>query len=123
MFFSPCLLLRALLFSIVPMSQCEQECITVGCVPSAAVAVGGMSALGGVCLWGCPPRECVCLGVSAWGVSARGEVVYPGGVYPVGVSAQGDVSQHALGRGLSAPVHAGMHNPSSPVDRILDTCL
>ena len=109
MFFSPCLLLRALLFSIVSMSQCEQECITVGCVPSAAVAVGGrgVSALGGVCLWGCPP----------------GGVVYPGGVYPAGVSAQGGVSQHALDIGVFAPVHAGMHNPSSLVDRILDTCL
>ena len=28
----------------------EQECIPVGCVPSAAVAVSGL-----VCLWGCTP--------------------------------------------------------------------
>ena len=27
----------------------EQECIRVGCVPSAAVAVGGGGSLGGVC--------------------------------------------------------------------------
>ena len=43
-----------------------QECIPVGCVPSAAVAVGGRS---------------------AWGVSARGRMsaqgcVYPGGICP-----------------------------------------
>ena len=41
----------------------KQECIPVGCVPSAAVAVGGSVCLGGVCR-----------GVSAWGVSARGGV-------------------------------------------------
>ena len=34
----------------------------------------------------------------------------------------GGVSEHALGRrGVSAPVHAGIHTPL--VDRILDTCL
>ena len=54
----------------------EQECIPVGCVPSAAVAVRwvgclpgwvsaqGVSARGGVCLGGCLPRGVclVCLG-------------------------------------------------------------
>ena len=46
------------------------------------------------------------------------------------------VSQHALGRGVypsthwagglcpgvSAPVHAGIHNPPPPVDRMTDAC-
>ena len=44
----------------------KQECIPVGCVPSAAVAVPGGVCLGGVCLIGgvCLPR-----GVSAKGVA------------------------------------------------------
>ena len=62
----------------------KQECIPVGCVPSAAVAAGrGVSqhALGrerGVCPGG------VCLGVSTQGVSA-------GGMSAQGVSAHGDL--------------------------------
>ena len=41
---------------------------------------------------------------------------------------RGGVSQHALGRGVSAwgvsaPVHAGIHTPPPSVDRILDTRL
>ena len=64
----------------------KQECIPVGCVPSAAVGIGGWE---GVCLGrrGCLPRGGVCPGdvspsmhwvrVSAWG--------------------GGGVSQHALG--------------------------
>ena len=59
----------------------KQECFPVGCIPSAAVAVG----VGGVC---------------------------PGSVCP-GVC----VSQYALGRGVSAPVHAGIH---PPVNRMTD---
>ena len=34
----------------------QQECIPVGCVPSAALAIlGGVSAQGGVCPRGCMP--------------------------------------------------------------------
>ena len=37
----------------------KQECIPVGCVPSAAVAVlGEGSAKGGVCPGGCTPSPC-----------------------------------------------------------------
>ena len=67
-----------------------QECIPVGCVPSAAVVIcWGVSVRGGVCRGvsaqeGCLPKRGVCLrGVSAWGVSAWGGiclgVVCPGG--------------------------------------------
>ena len=59
----------------------QQECISVGCVPSTAVAVsGGCLPRGkGVCPGGCMPRGCLpggCL---------------PGGCLPRGVSAQGGV--------------------------------
>ena len=47
-------------------------------------------------------RGCLPRGVSAWGC-------LPGGVYPSMHWAGGYVSQHALGRGLSAPVHAEIH--------------
>ena len=81
----------------------KQECIPVGCVPSAAVAVGGgWGCLEGVCPGGVCPGGCLPGGVSAqgWGVSAWGLCV----------------SQHALGRGclprgcvcIPAPVHAGI---------------
>ena len=45
----------------------KKECIPIGCVPSAAVAIsGGGFATGGVSAWaGCLPK-----GVSAQGVSA-----------------------------------------------------
>ena len=103
-----------------------QECIPVGCVPPAAVAVRGgvclgvsaqggvsaevVSAQGGVCPVGCLPRG-VCIpvctgqgGVCTGRVPAQGclprEGVCPGSVCP-GVSAQ-------EGR-VSAPVHAGIH--------------
>ena len=71
----------------------EQDSIPVGCIPSAAVAVG----VGGL---GVCPSAC-------WDTCQ-------GGVCPVhaGISAQG----------MSAPVHAGIHIPP-PVDRILDTRL
>ena len=57
----------------------RQECIPVGCVPSAAVAVGG-------CLPGMGGLPGVCVSQHALG--------------------RGCVSQHALGRGVSGPVHA-----------------
>ena len=51
-----------------PGNILEQECIPVGCVPSAAVAVSGgggvfpgVSAQGGVCLRGGLPSGIVCL--------------------------------------------------------------
>ena len=62
----------------------------VGCVPSVTVAVGGG---GGVSAWGCLPRVCV---------SARG-LCQP----------RGCVSEHALGREVSAPMHAGIHTPAA----------
>ena len=75
----------------------KQESIPVGCIPSAAVAVGEGGCLprrgvclGGVCRGrclprGCLPRGCVCLEkVSAQGVSAWG--CLPGGCLPGGVS-------------------------------------
>ena len=56
-----------------PGNILEQECIPVGCVPSAAVAVSGAE------------------GVFP-GVSAQGGVCLRGGVFPVGLSALGGVS-------------------------------
>ena len=85
----------------------EQECIPVGCIPSAAVAIcwggclpRGLSARGGVCPGGggvcpggiCPGRGCLSRGVSPVGVC-------PGGVYP--------------------SMHWGRH---PPVDRMTDRC-
>ena len=59
----------------------QQECILVGCVPSAAVAAGGdVSAQGGVCPWGLSARGVSSQGFSAWGVSGLGDVC-PGGLY------------------------------------------
>ena len=47
--------------SILRQINYKQECIPVGCIPSVAVAVGGVSArglpAGGVCLGGCLPRR------------------------------------------------------------------
>ena len=63
-----------------------------------------------------PPMTAVAVGGgSSSGVSARG------GVYPSTHWAEGCVSLHALGRGVSAPVHAGIH--PLPVDGILETRL
>ena len=52
---------------------CRQECIPVGCVPSAAVTISGG----------------VCPGVSSQGVSAQDRGVCLGGCLPGGVSAKG----------------------------------
>ena len=86
-----------------PSAKCsfKQECIPVGCVPSAALAVccgGGVSVQGVSALGGCLPR-------------GDGGVCLPGGICP-GVSAWG-----CLPRGASAPVHAGIH---PPVNRMTD---
>ena len=53
--------------------KCELECVPVGCVTSAAVAVSGSggSAQGGVCI-----GRGVCLWVYAWGLSAKRCVLY-----------------------------------------------
>ena len=74
----------------------KQECIPVGCVPSAAVAISWE----GVYVWGCLP----------WRVSAWGEGVSVWGCLPRGVSAQGEVSAQegvclggCLSRGCTPP--------------------
>ena len=86
----------------------KQECIPVGCVPSAAVAVPGGEGrlLGGVCpgRWGCLPGGggCVCYSAS-WDMSSpvHAGICLPGGVCP---SACWDMSAE----GVSAPVHTGI---------------
>ena len=85
----------------------DQECIPVGCVPSAAVAAGGMypsvhwqggvsqhalgsgvcipacTRQGGICPWGCLPKGCVCPeGVSAWEGVFSGVCLPGGGCLP-----------------------------------------
>ena len=75
----------------------QQECIPVGCLPSAVVAV---------CPGGCLPKAVPAQGcVSAWGVC-----VCPGGVSAQGVSAQG-------GGCLAGGVHAWRGCTPPPVDR------
>ena len=66
----------------------KQECIPVGCVPSATVAAGEgvVSAPGGVWETG---------GVCPMGVCPAGGGSAPGGICP--------------GGGVSAPMHAGIH--------------
>ena len=54
----------------------KQECIPVGRVPSAAVAVSGE--MGGVCPGGVCLVECLPRGVSAKEVSAQGDVCLGG---------------------------------------------
>ena len=74
----------------------EQESIPVGCVLSAAVAVGGGMCFrgGGVCFRG----VCVCF---------QGDVL-PGGVLPRGGVLPGGCDS---GGGGVCPVHAGIHPP------------
>ena len=65
----------------------KQECIPIGCVPSAAVARclsgGGVSAQEVICPEGVSAQECVCPGgVSVKRVSAHGAGVCPEGVRP-----------------------------------------
>ena len=107
---------------MVTNSRRKQEFISVGCVPSAAVAIcwEGVSAHGGVCL----PQEGVCLlqgsvclqgGVCQPGgcLPARGRGVCPGGCLP----ATGDVCLPVgclPARGMSG---------RPPLDGILDTRL
>ena len=70
----------------------KQECIPVGCIPSAAVAVclGGVSTQGGICLGGGLPcgvcKGGVCPGVSAHEGVCPEEGVCPGSL-PRGMSA------------------------------------
>ena len=76
----------------------QQDCIPVGCVQSAAVAVGrggrvsARRGIRGVCLpmgvsahGGCLPMGGVC----PWGVSAQGKGCLPGGCLSRGLFAQG----------------------------------
>ena len=99
-----------------------QECIPVGCVPPAAVAVrGGCLPRRGICPEGCLPRR-----VSASGYLPKGGCL-PRWCLPRGVSVQWGVclgvcvSQYALDRGVFAPMHAGIHTPS--VNRMTDRSL
>ena len=90
----------------------KQECIPVGCVPSAAVAVSGG---GVVCLGGCLPG-----GVYPRGVSAKegGRGGLPSG----GVSAQRGCMPRdvCLGRGVSV---GGIYSSLPlPVNRMTDRC-
>ena len=94
------------------LRETKQECIPVGCVPSAAVTVVSQHALGrgkmgvytsmhweGVCISACTGQ-----GVSARGVSAG--VVCPGGHLPGGVCPGGCLP----------------HTPLPPVNRMTDAC-
>ena len=74
---------------------CTQECIPVGCVPSAAVAVGG----GGV------SQHALGRGVSAQGVSTQGGCV----CIPARTAREVYPSMH-WARGC-IPVHAGFPTP------------
>ena len=67
------------MFTVInKISPTRQECIPVGCIPPASVAVSGegvyrgacVSAQGCVCLGRFQPRGVPAQGVSAWGVSA-----------------------------------------------------
>ena len=106
----------------VEQKQTRQECIPVGCVPSAAVAVCWE---GGICPRGVCPGGGVCL-PRGWclpgrGVSAQGEgCVCPGG----GMSAQGVVSAGeggCLPRGVYLPRGCLADTPH-PVNRMTDRC-
>ena len=67
----------------------QQECIPVGCVPSAAVAIGrGRLSAWGVFAQGCLPGGCLPRGCLPRGVSAQG------GCLP----REGCVSQYAMGQ-------------------------
>ena len=80
----------------------KQECIPVGCLPSAAVVV---SREGGVC-----PEECLPTKVSARGVSVRGWCVCLGG------TPSGPI-------GKQPPLPDLEADTPSPVDKILDSRL
>ena len=93
----------------------QQECIPVGCIPSAAAAVsreGGVwSGRGGVCVPG-PGKEGVLQGgVCSW----RGVCLLSGGVRSGGCVCSG---------GVSAPrvIPAGTEAAPPPVDRMTDRC-
>ena len=95
----------------------KQECIPVGCLPSAAVGVcwGGVVCLGGVCLGGsgCPgdvcPRGCLPGGCLPGGVC-------PGDCLPEGVSAWRAVCLGGVCPGVSVLMVSGRQ---PPMDRIL----
>ena len=79
----------------------KQECIPVGCVPSATVAIcRGVPALGGCLFWG----GCLLQGVPALG---------------------GACSRGCLVQGVSAPRgwwYPSMHSGRPPVNRMTDRC-
>ena len=87
--------------------QQQQECIPVGYVPSATVAVcqggawsGGVSAPGGCLVWGCLLWGVPCLGVPA-----------PGGTWSGG-------SAPGMGSGIPACIEA-----DPPANRMTDRCI
>ena len=103
--------------TVLSFSHCEfvmktngkQECIAVGCVPSAAVAIccgrggrEGVPASGGAA-----SGECLLRGVPALGVPTLGGA--RSGGWGWGACSRGVASQHAL-------------RQTPPVDRMIDTC-
>ena len=107
----------------------KQECIPVGCVPSAAMTASGGGgggrgyvSAGGVRL----PGGCL-LGVSAWGCLPRGKWGLPGGSDWGGVCLAGSVHAPRTQRQTPLLRSRGRNPPSPPppppVDRILDTRL
>ena len=102
----------------------NQECIPVGCVPSAAAAVSGGCVLP---VEGCTSGGCASQGVYfPGGVLARGctsqGVCFPGGVLPRGCASWGEVlpGKCASGGGVVSQ-HALRQTPRHPpVDRMTD---
>ena len=81
-----------------------QECIPVGCVPPAAVAVrGGVSAQEGYLPRGVSTQAGVCLGVSAQGGVSAQVVSAQGGVCPVGCLPRGVCIPVCTGQGAVCP--------------------
>ena len=90
----------------------KQECIPVGCVPSATVAVsaGGSAPGGDACSWGVLPLGGSALG----GVCSWGGVYFWGGAAPEGCLLFGG------GGGISACTLR--QTPTPPVNRMTETC-
>ena len=123
-------------FQVRSNARFKQECIPVGCVLSAVVAMGGG---GGDCPGVCLPRRVLAQGGVCLGMSANGGGVYHSmhrarGCIPActgqgeGVSAQGSAQgEGTVGSGVCVSQHAlaSVCWDTCPptVDRILDICL